>query len=302
MIGGEVMRVLGIDIGGTNIKSGIVTDEGEILELLEHPTEAKLGGKHLINKVINIIEKYTNFDRIGISSAGQINPLTGEVIFATDNIPSWTGTKIKSILEDRFRVTVTVENDVNSAAMGEGFYGSGKEKDSFLCLTYGTGIGGAIVEDKKIYYGNGFSAGEFGHMVIHGRGKRCTCGNRGCYERYASTTALINLAKEKLNYSGELNGRTLMELASKDSNIYTEVINVWLEEVMIGLGNLIHIFSPELIVLGGGIMEQPYMVDYIRKNIKNHVMPSYRGVEIKLAELGNTAGILGASEISRRWE
>ncbi len=295
------MRVLGIDIGGTNIKSGIVVD-GVVRDFHEMPTEAFQGGQMVMNKILRLITEYNNFNRIGISSAGQIDPATGQVIHATDNIPGWTGMRIKQIVEEQFSVPTCVENDVNAAAIAEAYYGAGKGKGSMVCLTFGTGIGGAIVEQGKLYHGSAFSAGEFGHITIHGSHRDCTCGNKGCYEVYASTKALINLAEEKLGISEGLNGRMLMAIAQENKSVYTDVINPWLEEVILGLRTLIHMFNPSLIVLGGGIMEQSYMLAYIREHIQRQIMPNFRNVVFLPAKLGNHAGIIGAAHLAMKME
>ena len=153
------MRILALVIGGTAIKIGLINKNGEIIEKREVPTLAKAGGEALMEKIINIIGEYENIDRIGISTAGQVDPLKGKIIFATDNIPGWTGMEIKKRIEERYKIPTTVENDVNSAAIGEAYYGAAIGSDSFLCLTFGTGIGGAIVEKGDIYRGCFNSAG-----------------------------------------------------------------------------------------------------------------------------------------------
>lgn len=295
------MRILALDIGGTSIKTGVINENGDILESEEYDTEAYKGGNVLIKKIINIIETYNNIDRIGISSAGQIDPILGKVIYATDNIPGWTGMEIKNIIEEAFSIPTAVENDVNAAAIGEGVYGAGRGTDSFLCLTYGTGIGGAIVEKGEIYRGMAFSAGEFGHIITHGDGLTCTCGNKGCYERYASTSALIRSAKAKFKLE-ETSGKEIFDKIFTGNEEYKLLVNLWLKEVMLGLTSLTHIFNPSLIILGGGIMTQPYVIEYLNSNIYDIIMPNYRQVRFKAALLGNNAGILGASILAKRLE
>ena len=143
------MRVLALDIGGTSIKIGIINKHGEILESSEVPTFAKEGGEVLINRVLDIIGRYDNIDRIGISATGQVDPIEGKIIFATDNIPGWTGIEIKRRIEEKYKIPTAVENDVNAAALGEAYFGAAIGNESFLCLTYGTGVGGAIIEKVK---------------------------------------------------------------------------------------------------------------------------------------------------------
>lgn len=293
------MRILALDIGGTSIKIGIINEYGEILENQEIPTLAKEGGKMLMDRVLKVIELYDNIDRIGISASGQVNPFEGKIIYATDNIPGWTGTEIKKRIEERFSIPVAVENDVNAAALGEAYYGAAKGYDSFLCLAFGTGIGGAIVENGEIYRGSSFSAGEFGHIVTHAEGLPCTCGGRGCYETYASTTALVRNVKTELGM-GEVDGKVIFRYLNEGNKDVKNIVDKWLQEVVTGLASLVYIFNPGLIVLGGGIMSQTYIMEYINKNLPENIMPSFRNVKIKNAQLGNNAGILGAAHLAMR--
>lgn len=185
------MKILVFDIGGTAIKYGICQD-GHLMETSECPTEAYKGGPHILETICTLAEQSLPFDAIGISTAGQVNPEEGYIIYANSNIPDYTGTQFQKILQERFHVPVAVENDVNSAALGEAIFGAGKGKDSFLCLTYGTGVGGAIIENKQVYHGSSFSAGEFGAIITHAEEKLAgTDPFDGCYERYASATALV---------------------------------------------------------------------------------------------------------------
>jgi len=155
------MKILVFDIGGTSIKHGYCVDN-TLVEVHETPTDAKKGGRHVIDTVISLIKEQDGYDAIGISTAGQVNAEKGSIIYANSNIPNYTGMQIREELENLFHVPVAVENDVNSAALGEAIYGAGQAFDNFLCLTYGTGVGGAIIQDKSVYHGSSFSAAEFG--------------------------------------------------------------------------------------------------------------------------------------------
>ncbi|NLJ87401.1 MAG: ROK family protein [Epulopiscium sp.] len=293
------MRILALDIGGTAIKIGLINKNGEIIEKREVPTLAKAGGEALMEKIINIIGEYENIDRIGISTAGQVDPLKGKIIFATDNIPGWTGMEIKKRIEERYKIPTTVENDVNSAAIGEAYYGAAIGSDSFLCLTFGTGIGGAIVEKGDIYRGCFNSAGEFGHIITHAGGKSCTCGGKGCYEAYASTSALIRNVKEKLAKE-DINGKVIFRYLNEGNTDIKNIVDSWLYEIIIGLVSLIHIFNPSLIVLGGGIMSQTYIIDYLKENLPRYIMPNHSMVKLVQARLENNAGLLGAAHIAMK--
>ena len=292
------MNILVFDIGGTNIKYSLCTDD-VLKEVKEVPTEAKKGGTHIMNTVTGIIKSIEEpLDAIGISTAGQVNSEEGYIIYANSNIPEYTGTKIRKEIEELFSIPVMVENDVNSAIMGEATYGAGRGHNNFICLTYGTGIGGGIVIDGKIYRGTSFSAAEFGALVTHSEEK--LFGNDpfdGCYEKYASTTALVNKAME---YNPELNnGREIFKTVS-DPKVY-DIIDNWVNEIVIGLSSLIHIFNPSCVVLGGGIISEKLITDLINKKIGKMIIPSFRNVEIKTAELKNTAGLMGVNYLTKRY-
>ena len=290
------IRIAVADIGGTCIKSGI-WENGEIHEIRETPTEAHLGGAHVMGRVEEILEGYHDFQAIGISSAGQVNTEKGSILYANKNIPGYTGTNIREILEARFHVPVSVQNDVNSAAAGEAHYGAGRGHANFLCLTYGTGVGGAIVIDGQVYLGSGFSAGEFGGILVHpedrdpGRDMFS-----GCYERYASTTALVQSVSSRFP---ELhNGRDIFARLEDDG--VRALVDRWIAEIVWGLISLIHIFNPSLVVLGGGVMEQEYVITQVRQRLRLQLIPSFLNVEVVPAELGNLAGMLGAAEGARK--
>lgn len=288
------MNIAVLDIGGTSIKSGIYRN-GNLEEKRETPTEAKLGGAHVMKNAIEILRSYKDFDRIGISTAGQVDSERGIIRYANSNIPGYTGTDIRGILTREFGVPVAVENDVNAAALGEAGFGAGRDYDDFLCLTYGTGVGGAIVINKKIYTGSCFSAGEFGAVLVHPENRNFQEDEfSGCYERYASTTALVKRVQKVFP---ELdNGRAIF--ARIQEKEIQELVNQWIDEIVYGLTSLIHIFNPSCVVLGGGIMKQEYIFANLESKLYHNIMPSFRNVSVRTAELGNDAGMLGAVRIA----
>lgn len=290
------MKILVFDIGGTAIKYGICRD-GHLEETRECPTEASKGGPHILSTICQLAEQSLPFDAIGISTAGQVNPEDGFIIYANQNIPDYTGTQFQKILQERFHVPVAVENDVNSAALGEAFFGAGKSKKSFLCLTYGTGVGGAIIENGQIYHGSSFSAGEFGAIVTHAEEKLSgTDPFAGCYEHYASASALVKMVSEIDPFL--TNGQQIF--ANLDRPEIKSVVNKWIDEIVLGLTTMIHIFNPSCIILGGGIMVQPYILEQINLRIPQMVMSNFSHVQISGAKLGNSAGLLGAYYLAAR--
>lgn len=280
-----------IDIGGTSIKTA--SYEYELSEVKEYPTDAKLGAEKLIEKVISIIETYDNFDAIGISTAGQVNFDEGYIIYANENMPGYTGTKWREILTHKFNKPVYVENDVNAAALGEGFAGVGKGEENYLCLTYGTGVGGAIVIGSKVYHGATGSAGEFGALLMHTSSHKEGDPFSGAYEKYGSTTALVNNAKA---YNPNLDSGRKIFTQLEDPKVM-EIIDDWTKEIALGLTSLIHIFNPALVILGGGIMEQELVFNKVEEKVRKEIMSSYKSVELKKASLGNKAGLYGALSI-----
>lgn len=284
------MRIAVLDIGGTSIKSGLWNGQ-ELVDVREQDTEAKKGAAHVVSRILEILKTYRPFDGVGISTAGQVNSEEGYIRYANENIPGYTGTRLKDIVASEFGTPVAVENDVNAAALGEAAWGAGKDHDDFLCLTYGTGVGGAIIIGNKIYSGSMFSAGEFGGIMVHP--EDCVKGQpfSGCYEKYASATALV---AEALKQDDTLtNGRQIFSRFQEPK--VREIVDRWIDEIVHGLVTVIHIFNPSCVILGGGVMEQPYILGQVRERTADRIMDSFRGVELKTAALGNRAGLMGAS-------
>lgn len=288
-------KIAALDIGGTSIKSGIWTGDG--VELVkEQDTNARNGGCFVMERAKEILHSYQGFDAIGVSTAGQVDSVKGCIRYANENIPGYTGMQVREILEREFSVPVAVENDVNAAATGEAKFGAGKDQKDFLCITYGTGVGGAIVMDGSVYTGSSFSAGEFGGIVVHPEERRPGQPFSGCYEKYASTTALVRMAKE-LDASLD-SGRKIFSRI-EDARVQA-VVDRWIEEIVYGLVTVIHIFNPSCIVLGGGVMAQPYIIRKIQERTAAEIMDSFQNVRLCQAELGNLAGILGAAYLASK--
>lgn len=296
---------LAFDVGGTFIKYAIVDNSGKI-HLKDKVETPGFPAKETIPRTMgNIFDNLRNkFDIscFGISTAGQINVDKGFVEYATDNLPGYSGTDFVETIGKKFNLPVFVDNDVNSAAAGEMWVGSAKETKNFLCVTLGTGVGGAIVINGEIHRGANFSAGEIGHFIIVPEGDKCTCGKYGCYERYASTSALIRMYKEELINSGlqvndNYTGEYIVDLYYKGDKISKKVYEKFLDYISYGIANLTYILDPGTIIIGGGISAQgkPFF-DEINSRFKKYVNETYcKNTVIKQASLLNDAGVIGAA-------
>lgn len=292
----NAMKILVFDIGGTSIKSAIF-EKGGLYDLRETATDAHLGGPHLMDTVKKLVRDYQSthiIDRLGISTAGQVDPEQGRITFANSNIPEYTGTQVKALMETAFGIPTRVENDVKCAALGEGHFGAGIGVRNYVCLTYGTGVGGAIVTDGKLCDGAGFAAGQFGALLVHPE-QRTGNGDfyAGGYEKYASTTALVQMA---CLYDPALtNGRAIF--AQLDNAPVREIIDRWIDEIVLGLCSIVHILNPAMVILGGGIMEQHYIPEQVRAKLLPCLIPTCRDLQIRSAALGNRAGLFGAAAL-----
>lgn len=287
-----MMNMLAADIGGTSTKMAICDEQGTLSHYKEYETESSKGGPHVIRRLMDqIASMEAKFEAIAISTAGQVDVEQGSILYANENIPSYTGMQVRKIVEERFGKPVMVENDVNAAALGEARFGAGQSSPNFICLTYGTGVGGAIVIDHNIYRGSKGSAGEFGHMITHSS----MGGRLSYYETFASTSALVREAR-KLDLDCT-DGRTLFRMIDEGNTKLLSVLNSWIDEVAAGLATLVHIFNPSAIVVGGGVMERGELIPLIEAKTKGLVMASFRDFELRKAHLGNKAGLLGAASL-----
>ena len=287
------MKIAVLDIGGTSIKSGIFRN-GSLHEIKENDTNSSNGGEFVINRAKEILKSYGDIDGVGISTAGQVDFAQGMIRYANKNIPGYTGMRIREIMENEFHVPVVVENDVNAAAIGERHYGAGIGYKDFICLTYGTGVGGAIVINGDVYRGSTFSAGEMGAMIIHPEDRDASEDMySGCYEKYASTTALV---RKIMSFDESLNnGRKIFTALGRKE--VKAAVDQWIKEIAFGLISLIHIINPSCVILGGGVMEQEYILEKVKENVMKNIMESYQHVAITKTALGNKAGMYGAAAL-----
>lgn len=286
------MRIAALDIGGTAIKYG-VWEAGQLTGLSERPTPVTCT-KDLISEILKIVQTLDNPDALGISTRGQVDG-SGSILYDNGPIEDYTGTPLKAILEDALGIPVWVENDVNAAAWGEACCGAGVGQSDFLCLTYGTAVGGAIILNGQLYKGANWSAGEFGSMQLFSQKPAWQGFGGAYYENMASTSALVTAARAV--DSSLTNGRQVC--GRMDDPLIISVVDQWVRNVSFGLSTLIHIFNPGLIVLGGGLMQNDKIFRQISACTMTQLMPGFECVQLKPAKLGNHAGIIGAAMLAK---
>lgn len=311
---------IGIDIGGTKVLSALADKEGNILNKAQTPTEADKGEEVIISNImesINRVIKTSRIDkkevsRIGVGSPGPLDLKNG-VIIENSNL-SWTNVPIVEILEKKTGLPVILENDANAAALGENHFGAGKSADNIVYITISTGIGGGIIIDRKIFHGGKGNAGEVGHMtLIPDSNYQCGCGNYGCFEAVASGTAIARRGREVLNsnkdsliseYSdGDLEAvdAPLIAAAAREGDQEAiRIYNLTGQLLGVGIANVVNLFDPEIIVLGGGVMHsQDLFMDELKKSLDERALKAnLKNLQLKEAKLGKDTGVMGAIAVA----
>lgn len=287
---------IGLDLGGTNIKAGIVDRKGRIAHRLVIPTEAYRGGNIILERCRTTIETLKNYAKelqlellgVGIGSAGQINSANGVVMGATTNLPGWAGMRLGEYLSSWLGLPVVVDNDANAMAVGEAWVGAGRSWQHFACVTLGTGIGGSLIINGKPYRGQDGYAGEIGHHVIKDGGYDCNCGKTGCWEQYASVSALMRMAREQENsVTSYTSSENLFSRAREGDYVSIEIIERYSRYIAIGLANLVHIHNPQGIVIGGAVTVQgDFLFVRIRKHLERCVLPVFRNTGLQFGNFG----------------
>lgn len=289
---------IGVDIGGTEIKFGVLNNKNELIYKTQMPTDCSSADKligDIADKCKEIMKEYY-ISGVGVGTPGFIrNGLVSAV-----NLP-FASTDLKKELECKLNVSVKVSNDANCAALGEAICGSGKESQNIVMLSLGTGIGGGIIVDGKIYEGRG-SAGEIGHLIINYNGKSCPCGQKGCFEQYASAAALIGLASEAADKNPDsvlggiyaendnnLNGKLFFKALNDGCKVAESVIDEYTGYLAAGINSLINVFDPDTVVLSGGITNAG---EDLLAPLKTKICD---GVEILISKLKGDAGTVGAA-------
>jgi glucokinase len=305
--------VLAIDIGGTKIAAGLVDPNGRIHQYKETPTRAAEGGEAVMQRATDLAHCYLTdkhdttppFSCIGVSSAGQINFRTGQVIWATENLPGWTGMPIKENLESALDLPITVDNDVNCMAMGEMVFGAARGYRHILCLMIGTGIGGGLILDGQLYRGWRGSAGELGHFIIDEHGPICPCGARGCLEVFTCGPAIERDYAARILQHQEKGGLSTLpqiaQLAHNGDADAREAIRTAGYHLGIGLVGMVNLLNPQIVVVGGGVVRiGALFLDEARSVVKDLALGPMRETEIAAAQLeGAFSSLVGAAVLAR---
>jgi glucokinase len=300
--------VLGVDIGGTKIAMAVVTPQGEVLTRDAIPTAAEQGFDDGMRRITALAERSLSDDAvrgrhlaaIGIGCTGPVDPMQG-TINNPYTLPTWDGVNIVDPLQDRFGLPVALENDADAAAMGEVWLGAGRGGRVVVMVTVGTGIGGALIVNGEIYRGVGGAHPEIGHHCIDPAGPPCYCGIRGCWEAMASGPAIAAAARERMpdRPAESITGAGVIALARAGDPIAEQVVARAAHALGLGVFNIINLYVPEIVVLGGGVMEAYDLFEpTIRQLVACDTMAPIDGIYIRRAALGNDAGILGAARIA----
>jgi len=311
------LPVLAIDLGGTKILTAIISNEGQVMAKEYSPTLPGEGPQSVIKRILSAIDHILNqisidlsqLDSISIAAAGAIDFEKG-LITSSPNLPGWHDVPLRDIVREKYKVNTFLINDASAAALGEHHFGVGQGVNNLILLTVGTGIGGGIIINGKLYFGASGSAGEIGHMTIDVNGPKCNCGNTGCLETLASGTAV---AKEAIRRIREGEKSSLTEIvggkvenitaekvaiaAQSGDSLASEVILKAATYLGVGMVNLVNIFNPELIIIGGGMAKMgDLLLNPARQVVRERAFQlSAQAARIVPAQLGNDAGVLGAA-------
>lgn len=307
---------LGVDLGGTNIKAGITDENGNILLKSSVRTDSQGDARRIADQMVELCCELAkkadvsmdDVEAVGVGIPGTVDAEKGTVIYC--NNLNMDGAPIGAMMQEKLNKPVHLANDASCAALGEFVCGGGREYNSIILVTLGTGVGGGIILDGKLWEGLEGAGAEIGHMVVHVGGAECTCGRKGCFEAYSSATALVNQTKaamdahpESLMHSivaktGRASAKTAFEGMRSGDAAAKEVVDHYLHYLSEGVANLINIFAPEAIILGGGVCNEG---DALLMPLKEQVIAKCYGgdlihhAEIAIATLGNDAGLIGAA-------
>lgn len=316
-------NVIGVDMGGTKILAAVVGADGTILGTAKVPTKAEKGAAAVIDRIARSVQKAIDksgvapdsIQALGIGAPGPLDPATGVVIFAPNL--GWRDVPLKTELETRTGFPTFVDNDVNVGTLGEHVFGAGRGVQNVVGIFVGTGIGGGIILNGELFHGASKTAGEIGHIVVKAGGPRCGCGTRGCLEALASRTAMTKQFQKAIGQDkqasvlSELTGGDLRTIRSGvlakavrlNDKLTLKVLKRATKYLGVGIGSIVNFLNPEMIVLGGGVVEalDDTFLARIRAAAERYALPNtLSGVQIVRAALGDDAGILGAAALARQ--
>jgi glucokinase len=313
---------IGIDVGGTKVLGGVVDGQGNILTTHREETP-KSGGTDLTQTVIGVIQELLaqypekEIAAVGISAAGFVSS-DRQTMLAAPNIAGWNGVNLHNEIKKEILLPIVIENDANAAAWGEAKYGAGRGENDVMMLTIGTGIGGGLVNDGELYRGAFGVAGEFGHVRVVPNGIECGCGARGCFEQYASGSALKRYLKEEIESSPEKAEKLLVRVGGKIENLKGDLImaaardgdplalaafNTTGEWLGAGIASIAMVIDPACVVIGGGVAEAGEILMRPTRAAIEKFMPfneKHPSPKVFAAQLGNDAGLVGVADLARR--
>ncbi|VXB56166.1 Glucokinase [Bacillus sp. 349Y] len=315
-------KLLGIDLGGTTVKFAIMTEDGEIQQKWSIGTDIRNDGKQIVPQIIESINHHLELYRlsadtflgIGMGSPGTVDRENGTVIGAY-NLNWSTLIPVRQMIEAGTGIPLYIDNDANVAALGEGWKGAGENGKDVVFVTLGTGVGGGIIAEENLLHGNVGAAGEIGHMIVEPEGYLCTCGNHGCLETVASATGVVRLArdlseeyagdselKELIDDGQELTAKTIFDQAKAGDPLAVIVADKFFFYLGLACANIGNLLNPETIVIGGGVSAAGDMLlEGVEKYFQQFAFPSIRtSTKLKLAQLGNDAGVIGAGSLVTR--
>lgn len=305
--------VIGGDLGGTRFRVALADETGKLLQRRSWLTEADRGLAAVLERVQALIAEVAatspgSVAGIAIAAPGPLDPWKG-IVYRPPNLPGWDEVHLKEILEARFGIPVSVGNDANLAALAEWRFGAGRGSDYVTYVTVSTGVGGGVIDRGQLLLGSGGGAAEVGHMTIELNGPYCNCGNRGCLEALASGTAISRRAVERLEAGAQssilslaggrlevVTAELVVEAAHQGDAVAREVMWNAGYALGVGLANLMHLYDPQIIVLGGGVTNAgPLLFDPMHQAIQERAMAAFRRrTRITIAELGDDVGLYGA--------
>ena len=316
-------NVVGVDMGGTKILSAVIDAEGNILGTAKLSTKAAEGKSAVIDRIAESIEKAidkssvdnASIQAIGIGAPGPLDPETGVVIFAPNL--GWRDVPLKTELEARTGFPTFVDNDVNIGTLGEHAFGAAQGVENVVGIFVGTGIGGGIILNGELFHGASKTAGEVGHIIVKADGPRCGCGTRGCLEAIASRTAMAKQFRKAIKKKGKksvltkltdgdlsvIRSGVLVKAIRASDKLTLKVFKKATKYLGIGIGSIVNFLNPDMIVLGGGVVEalDDTFIDNIRTYAEKYALPNtLDGVQIVRAKLGDNSGILGAAALARQ--